>query len=147
MENFYEPYRKMPEVIGLMEESGLIDEVEVYKRGEKPLTLERIYTNKEKGRYRNSKEAVLEERKIDRRKTIQNPEEIKLIKKVIQEDMKGISKDTQVGKETGEEEVKTRLKNKMTIEEQAIVKKILDIFEEEKENNKEIIDLVENFTR
>ena len=93
MKNFYEPYRNMPEVIGLMEESGLIDEVEVYKREERPLTLERIYTNKEKGKYRNSKEAVLEERKIDRRKTIQNPEkEIKLIKKTIQEDMKGILK-------------------------------------------------------
>ena len=120
MKNFYESYRKMPEVIGLMEKSGLIDEVEVYRRGEEPLTLERIYTSKEKGKYRNSKEAVLEERKIDRKKTIQNPEkEIELIKKAIQEDMKGISK------------------NKMSIVEQAIVKKILDIFEEE-ENEKKI---------
>ena len=128
-----------------MEESGLIDEVEVYKRGEKSLTLERIYTNKEKGRYRNSKEAVLEERKIDRRKTIQNPEkEIKLIKEAIKEDMKRISKDAQIGEEIGKKEVKPRSTNKMTIEEQAIVKKILEIFEEEKENIKEIIELVES---
>ena len=32
----------------------------------------------------------------------------------------------------------------MTKEEQAIVKKILDIFEEEKKNRKETIDLIEN---
>ena len=87
----------MPEVIGLMEKSGLIDEVEVYRRGEEQLTLERIYTNKEKGKYRNSKEAVLEERKIDRRKIIQNPENaIKLIKEAIQEDLKGISKNNEL---------------------------------------------------
>lgn len=61
LSHFYETYNEMPNTIEKIEESGIIDSVEIYKRGSTPNQPVKIYdsTEKELGRFRNSKFAVL----------------------------------------------------------------------------------------
>lgn len=67
LSHFYETYNEMPNTIEKIEKSGIVDVVEIYKRGTTPNQPIKIYdsTEKELGRFRNSKFAVLGGRKED----------------------------------------------------------------------------------
>lgn len=61
LDHFYETYEAMPNVIDAIEKSGIVDSVEIYKRGQKPNTPQMIYNSSDMqmGRFPNAKYAVL----------------------------------------------------------------------------------------
>ena len=69
LSHFYETYNEMPKTIDKIEKSGIVDVIEIYKRGTMPNQPVKIYdsTEKELGRFRSSKFAVLGGRKEDER--------------------------------------------------------------------------------
>lgn len=99
-EHFCTTYKEMPNTIDTIEKSGIVNEVEVYIRGEVPSTPIKIYSSKDK-RELNAKQAVLLGRKKDEKNANkyieQQMQEILQIvsKKEITEDEKKILKRIQ----------------------------------------------------
>lgn len=58
-EHHYETYRGMPETVGEIEESGVPDRIEIFKRGAHPAKPILIYSQEEPFGYENAKDAVL----------------------------------------------------------------------------------------
>ena len=58
---FYDTYKNMPNTIDKIEKSGIVNDIEVYKRGNEPMQPIKIYDSREKemGRFPSSKYAVL----------------------------------------------------------------------------------------
>lgn len=69
LDHFYETYEAMPNTIDAIEKSGVVDSVEIYKRGKKPNMPQMIYNNSDvqMGRFPNAKYAVLGGRAEDER--------------------------------------------------------------------------------
>ena len=61
LDHFYETYKEMPNTIDTIEKSGIVDHIEVFKRGEKPSQPSKIYDSNdiEIGRFPNAKYAIL----------------------------------------------------------------------------------------
>ena len=61
LDHFYETYENMPNTIDEIEKSGVVDAVEIYKRGETPATPKLIYSSTTSGleRFPNARYAVL----------------------------------------------------------------------------------------
>lgn len=61
LHHFYETYNQMPSTIDAIEKSGMVEKVEIYKRGELPHQPLKIYDSrdKESGRFPNAKYAIL----------------------------------------------------------------------------------------
>lgn len=61
LHHFYETYNQMPSTIDAIEKSGMVEKVEIYKRGELPHQPLKIYDSmdKESGRFPNVKYAIL----------------------------------------------------------------------------------------
>ena len=61
LDHFYETYENMPNTIDEIEKSGVVDAVEIYKRGETPATPNLIYNSTTSGleRFPNARFAVL----------------------------------------------------------------------------------------
>lgn len=74
MDHFYETYEAMPSTIDQIEKSGVVDRVEVFKRGNPPSEPVKIYDSldKENGRFPNARFAVFGGRKEDERTAIVN---------------------------------------------------------------------------
>lgn len=64
-DHFYETYNNMPNTIDEIEKSGLVDRVEVFRRGKEPTQPIKIYSSDEDGKYGNAKYAVLGGRSED----------------------------------------------------------------------------------
>ena len=63
LDHFYETYKNMPETMDIIEKSGIVDSVEVLKRGEVPRKPLQIYNSKNiNNRFLNAKSAILEGR-------------------------------------------------------------------------------------
>lgn len=60
LEHFYETYNEMPNTIDTIEKSGVVDSVEVYRRGNTPSEPVKIYDSREQnmGRFPNAKYAI-----------------------------------------------------------------------------------------
>lgn len=69
LSHFYETYNEMPNTINTIENSSVVNSVEIYKRGNLPHKPIKIYdsNDKENGRFPNSKLAVLAGRKEDKK--------------------------------------------------------------------------------
>lgn len=74
MDHFYETYEAMPLTIDEIEKSGVVDRVEVYKRGATPAQPIKIYdsTDIETGRFPNARYAVLGGRQEDAKEASEN---------------------------------------------------------------------------
>ncbi len=72
IDHFYETYKNMPETIDTLENSNLVDILEIYKRGETPVKPSLIYESKTPCKYVNAKQAVLEGRVEDIKSAIEN---------------------------------------------------------------------------
>jgi len=61
MEHFYETYKEMPNTIDIIEKSGVVNGIEIFKRGDKPSQPVKIYdsSDRQMGRFANAKYAVL----------------------------------------------------------------------------------------
>lgn len=87
IDHFYETYKEMPNTIDIIEKSGVVDVVEIYKRGALPNQPIKIYdsTEQELGRFPNAKYAVLggriEDEKISNE---QFEEKINSIKEILE---------------------------------------------------------------
>lgn len=73
LDHFYQTYDAMPNTIDEIEKSGVVDKVEVFKRGETPIHPVKIYDSRdlETGRFPSSKYAVLGGRSEDEKKANQ----------------------------------------------------------------------------
>lgn len=69
LDHFYETYNEMPNTVDAIEKSGVVDAVEVYRRGDKPHQPTKIYDSRDQqtGRFPNAKYAVLGGRMEDER--------------------------------------------------------------------------------
>lgn len=77
MDHFYETYCKMPDTIDVIEKSGVVSSVEIYKRGDRPEKPVKIYdcVDKESGRFLTAKQAVIGGRKEDEKNAVKYFEE------------------------------------------------------------------------
>ena len=72
-DHFYQTYEGMPVTIDLIEKSGVVDTVEIFKRGNVPISPILLYTSKSNAqKYYSAKETVLAERKIDEIETLES---------------------------------------------------------------------------
>lgn len=73
LDHFYETYEAMPNTIDEIEKSGVVDKVEVFKRGDTPTQPVKIYDSRdlEIGRFPSAKYAVLGGRNEDEKKANQ----------------------------------------------------------------------------
>lgn len=73
LDHFYETYEAMPNTIDEIEKSGVVDKVEVFKRGDTPTQPVKIYDSRdlEIGRFPSAKYAVLGGRSEDEKKANQ----------------------------------------------------------------------------
>lgn len=110
LDHFYETYREMPNTIQVIEQSGVVDTVEIYKRGDAPNQPKKVYDSREKeyGRFPSAKYAVLGGREEDEKEAnLQFLDKISFIQEMLQG-------------------------SKITPEEKTILMKILELNEEYK---------------
>jgi len=74
-EHHYETYRGMPETVGEIEESGVPDKIEIFRRGTHPARPVLIYSEEEPFGFENAKDAVLRGREQDIIRTLPTFEE------------------------------------------------------------------------
>ena len=74
LDHFYETYNEMPNTIDIIEKSGVVNTVEIYKRGDLPAQPIKIYDSTEvnMGRFPNAKYAVLGGRLEDEKISTKN---------------------------------------------------------------------------
>lgn len=70
LDHFYETYNEMPNTIDTIEKSGIVDAVEIYRRGKTPNQPVKIYDSRDQeiGRFPNAKYAVFGGRMEDERR-------------------------------------------------------------------------------
>lgn len=71
-EHHYQTYNGMPDTIQAIEDAKVADHLEILKRGPRPTEPAVIYSEKVKGHYPNAKAAVLEGRKEDTLRVLQD---------------------------------------------------------------------------